>query len=178
MSIWIYCWGIRNQAFHIPKIKECFQLPEVLCERLSGETPGVLESTFISQNQDSVRLLGFPHDETPEMNLTHPVRLSLGFAWVVSSSLTSNDFKFECDLCFRWRKVPGERGVSKRLKVFSRQAHVMTTRKALRFAAWHHEAPITWRPNWRFPKNSLAHYFLIRFTWGYSRNVKSLFASL
>jgi hypothetical protein len=43
------------------------------------------------------------------------------------------------------------------LKVFSRQAHVMTTRKAPRFAAWHHEAPITWRPNWRFPRNSLAH---------------------
>jgi hypothetical protein len=42
--------GIRNQAFRIPKIKECFQLPEVLCERLSGETPGVLESTFIPQN--------------------------------------------------------------------------------------------------------------------------------
>jgi hypothetical protein len=36
------------------------------------------------------------------------------------SSLTSNDFNFECASCFRWRKVPGERGVSKRLKVFSR----------------------------------------------------------
>jgi hypothetical protein len=166
--------GIRNRAFRIQKMKECFQLTEVLCKRLSGETPGVLESTFISQNPSfdqypsspaeppnklritqgvrvSVRLFGFPHDETPEMNLTHPVSLSLGFAWGVSSPLTSNDFKFECDPCFRWRKVLGEREVPKRLKVFSRQAHVMTMRKVPRFAAWHHEAPITWRPNWRFP---------------------------
>jgi hypothetical protein len=116
--------GIRNRAFRIQKMKECFQLTEVLCKRLSGETPGVLESTFISQNPSfdqypsspaeppnklritqgvrvSVRLFGFPHDETPEMNLTHPVSLSLGFAWGVSSPLTSNDFKFECDPCFR-----------------------------------------------------------------------------
>jgi hypothetical protein len=99
-------------------------LPEVLCERLSGETPGVLESTFISQNPSfdqypsspaeppnklriiqgvrvSVGLFGFPDDETPEMNLTHPFSLSLGFAWGVSSSLTSNDFKFECDPYFK-----------------------------------------------------------------------------
>jgi hypothetical protein len=190
-STWRCVGGIRNQAFRIPKIKECFQLPEFLCERPNGKTPGVLESIFISQNPSfdqypsspaelpnkiritqgvrvSVRLFGFPHDKTPETNLAHPVSRSLGFAWGVSSSLTSNDFKFECDPCFRWRKVPGERGVSKRLKVFSRQAHVMTTRKAPRFAAWHHEAPITWRPNRRFPKNSLAHSVLICFTRGYS----------
>jgi hypothetical protein len=127
----VICWGIRNQAFRIPKIKECFQLPKVLCERLSGETPGVLESTFISQNPSfdryplspaeppnklritqgvrvSVRLCSFPRDETPEMNLTHPFSLGLGFAWGVSSSLTSNDFKFECDPCYRWRKVPAK----------------------------------------------------------------------
>jgi hypothetical protein len=77
-------------------MKECFQLTEVLCDRLSGEIPGVLESTFISQNPSfnqypsspaelpnklritqgvrvSVRLFGFPHDETPEMNLTQLV---------------------------------------------------------------------------------------------------------
>jgi hypothetical protein len=41
---------IRNQAFRIPKIKECFQLLEFLCERPSSETTGVLESIFISQN--------------------------------------------------------------------------------------------------------------------------------
>jgi hypothetical protein len=95
----VFVGGIRNQAFRIPKIKECFQFPEVLCERLSGETPGVLESTFISQNPSfaqypsspadppnklritqgvrvSVRLFGFPHDETPEMNLTHQLVLA------------------------------------------------------------------------------------------------------
>jgi hypothetical protein len=118
------CWGIQNQAFRIPKIKECFQLPEFLCERPSGETPRVLESIFVSQNPSfdqypsspseppnklritqgvrvSVRLFGFLNDGTPETNLPHPVSLGLGFAWGVSSSLTSNDFKFECDSCFR-----------------------------------------------------------------------------
>jgi hypothetical protein len=39
--------GIRNQAFRIPKIKECLQLPKFLCERPSGETPGALESIFV-----------------------------------------------------------------------------------------------------------------------------------
>jgi hypothetical protein len=108
------CWGIQNQAFRIPKIKECFQLPEFLCERPSGETPGVLESIFISQNPSfdqypsspaeppnklritqgvrvSVRLFGFPRDGTPDTNLAHPVSLGLGFAWGISSSLTYND---------------------------------------------------------------------------------------
>jgi hypothetical protein len=193
--------GIRNQAFRIPKIKEYLQLPEFLCERPSGKTPGALESIFVFQNPSfdqypsspaeppnklritqsvmvSVRLFGLFYDETPETNLSHPDSLGLWFAWGVSSSLTSNDFEFECDPCFRWRKVPGERGISKRLKVFSRQAHMMTTRKASRFAAWHHEAPITWRPNWRFPRNSLAHSVLIRFTRGCSWNVKSLSTSL
>jgi hypothetical protein len=117
-------WGIQNQTFRIPKIKECFQLPKFLYERPSSENPGVLESIFISQNPSfdhypsspaeppnklritrgvrvSVRLFGFPHDETPETNLAHPVSLGLRFAWGVSSSLTSNDFKFECDPCFR-----------------------------------------------------------------------------
>jgi hypothetical protein len=85
--------GIRNQGFRIPKIKECFQFPEFLCERPSGETPGVLESIFISQNPSfgqypsspaeppnklritqgvrvSVRLFGFLQDETPETILS------------------------------------------------------------------------------------------------------------
>jgi hypothetical protein len=116
--------GIRNQAFRIPIIKECLQLPEFSCERPNGETLGVLESIFISQNPPFdqypsspaeppnklriiqgvrvlVRLFGFLHDETPETNLAHPVSLGLGFAWGVSSSLTSNNFKFECDPCSR-----------------------------------------------------------------------------
>jgi hypothetical protein len=114
----------------------------------------------------SVRLLGFLRDETPGANLTHPASYSLGFARGVSSSLTSNAFKFGYDMCFRWEDVSGERGVSKRLKVFSQQAHVVTTRKASRFVAWRHRASITWRPNWRLPKNSLAHSVLIRFTRG------------
>jgi hypothetical protein len=96
--------GIRNQAFRIPKIKECLQFPEFLCERPSGETPGALESIFVFQNPSfdqypsspvelpnklritqgvrvSVRLFGFFYDETSEMNLTHPDSLGLGFAW-------------------------------------------------------------------------------------------------
>jgi hypothetical protein len=117
-------WGIQNQPFRIPKIKECLQLPKFLCERPSGETLGALESIFVFQNPSfdqypsspaeppnelritqgvrvSVRLIVFSRDETPEANLAHPDSLGLGFAWGVLSSLTSNDFKFECDPCFR-----------------------------------------------------------------------------
>jgi hypothetical protein len=49
----------------------------------------------------SVRLLAFLHDETPEVNLTHPASHSLGFTQGVSSSLTSNAFKFGYNMCFR-----------------------------------------------------------------------------
>jgi hypothetical protein len=49
----------------------------------------------------SVRLMVFFGDETPEANLANADSLGLGFAWGVSSSLTSNDFKSECDPCFR-----------------------------------------------------------------------------
>jgi hypothetical protein len=45
----------------------------------------------------SVRLIDFFHDETPGVNLSHPGNLGLGFARGVSSSLTPNDFKFECE---------------------------------------------------------------------------------
>jgi hypothetical protein len=100
-------------------------LPEFLCERPSGETPGALESIFVFQNPSffdqypsspaepsnklritwgvrvSVKLFGFFYNETPETNLAHPDSLGLGFAWGISSSLTSNDFEFECDPCFR-----------------------------------------------------------------------------
>jgi hypothetical protein len=116
--------GIRNQAFRIPKIKECLQSPKFLCERPSGETPGALESIFVFQSPSfdqypsspaeppnelritqgvrvSVRLIVFFCDETPETNFAHPDSLGLGFAWGVSSSLTSNNFKFECDPCLR-----------------------------------------------------------------------------
>jgi hypothetical protein len=73
--------------------------------------------------------IGFPHDETPGANLTYPVSLRLGFTRGVSSSLTSNAFKFVYDMRFRRKDAPGERVVSKGLRVFSRQAHVMTTGK-------------------------------------------------
>jgi hypothetical protein len=93
-------------------------------QKAQRRNPRVLESIFITQDPSfdqypsspaeppnkliitrgvrvSVRLFGFPHDETPQTNLAHPVSRGLGFAWGVSSSLTSNDFKFECDPCFR-----------------------------------------------------------------------------
>jgi hypothetical protein len=59
----------------------------------------------------------------------------LGFAQGVSSPLTSNALMFAFGMCFRGKNVSGERGFSKGLKVFSRQAHVLSTRKASRFAA-------------------------------------------
>jgi hypothetical protein len=45
----------------------------------------------------SVRLIDFLHDETPGVNLIHPGNLGLRFARGVSSSLSPNDFKFECE---------------------------------------------------------------------------------
>jgi hypothetical protein len=132
-------------------------------------------STAIQSVGVSVRLFGFLFDETPGANPDNPIYYSMGFAQGVSSSLTVNAFRFGCDWCCR--DVPGERGLSKRFEVFSRQAHVMIARKAPRFAVRRHGALVTWRPNWRFPKDSLAHSVLIRFTQGYSRYVKSLSAS-
>jgi hypothetical protein len=99
-------------------------LSKFLCERPSGETQGALESIFVFQNPPfdqypsspaelpnelritqgvrvSVRLMFFFCEETPEVNLAHPDSLGLRFAWGVSSLLTLNDFKFECDSCFR-----------------------------------------------------------------------------
>jgi hypothetical protein len=49
----------------------------------------------------SIRVLVFLHDETAGVNLTHPASHSLGFARGVSSSLTSNAFKFDYNMCFR-----------------------------------------------------------------------------
>jgi hypothetical protein len=91
-------------------------------------------STAIQSVGVLVRLLGFLRDETPGANPAHPTNYGLGFAPGVSSSLLFNAFKFGCDLCFRSKDVPGERELAKRFKVFSRQAQVMTTEKASRFA--------------------------------------------
>jgi hypothetical protein len=108
-------------------------LPKFLCERPSSETPGPLESFFVFQNSSfdqypsspaeppnklritqgvrvSVRLIVFFRDETPGANLAHPGSLGLGFARGVSSYLTSNDFKFECDSMFQVTKGARRKG--------------------------------------------------------------------
>jgi hypothetical protein len=103
------------------------------CERPSSETPGALESFLIFQSSSfgpypsspaglsnelkktqgvrvSIRLIVFFRDETPEANLVHPRSLGLGFNWGVSSSLTSNDFKFDCDSMFKVAKGARRKG--------------------------------------------------------------------
>jgi hypothetical protein len=44
-----------------------------------------------------VKQIDFFHDETPGVNLIHIGNHGLGFAQGVSSSLTPDDFKFECE---------------------------------------------------------------------------------
>jgi hypothetical protein len=115
--------GIRNQAFRIPKIKEYLSLPKLLYEKPRSETPGALESFLIFQDLSFgpypsspaepsnelritqgirvlLRLIIFFRDETLGVNLAHPGILGRGFARWLSSSLTSNDFNFECDSMF------------------------------------------------------------------------------
>jgi hypothetical protein len=151
------CRGIRNQAFRTPN-REIISVNQVQFERLSCETPGAPKVRFhfsdsifrpgpfvdsrVAKLAQRFKVLDFwsgslvfsvtkPRGANP----AHPTYYSLGFAGGVSSSLTFNTFKLGCDLCFRLRDVPGERGLSKRFEVFSRQAHVVITRKAPRFAA-------------------------------------------
>jgi hypothetical protein len=52
------------------------------------------------------------------MNLAHPNNLGLGFAWGVSSSLTSNDFKFECDSMFHVMKGARRKGNLQKIEGF------------------------------------------------------------
>jgi hypothetical protein len=115
------------------KSREFLSLFSFLTIHLSTCTLRHQHSNQISPAVQSIRvsgrLLSFLRDETPGANLAHPASYSLGFTRGVSSFSTSNAFEFGCDMCFRWEGVPGERGVSKILKVFSRQMHVMTTRK-------------------------------------------------
>jgi hypothetical protein len=59
---------------------------------------------------------------------------NLGFAWGVSSPLTSNAFTFGFGMRFRCGNVLGEGGVSKMLRVFSRQVHVLSREKRCDFA--------------------------------------------
>jgi hypothetical protein len=107
----------ESRLSYTKKIKEC------LCERFNNETPGAIDSISIFQNllfdqypsspaklpnefsiaqgvRVSVRLNDFFCDETSGANLIHPGSLGLGFAQGVSSFLTLNEFKLECDFLF------------------------------------------------------------------------------
>jgi hypothetical protein len=87
--------------------------------------------------------IGFPRDETPGANLTYPVSLSLGFARGFRRPV-SNAFKFVYDMHFRRKDTPGERVVSKGLRVFSRQTHMMTVGKGAAICGvTSHGVPIT-----------------------------------
>jgi hypothetical protein len=66
----------------------------------------------------SIGLIVFFRDETPEANLAHPGNLGLGFAWGVSSSLTSNDFKFDCDSMFQVTKGARRKGNLQKIEGF------------------------------------------------------------
>jgi hypothetical protein len=44
------CWGDSKSSLSYTKIKDCFQLFKVWCERLGGETPRAFKIIFISQN--------------------------------------------------------------------------------------------------------------------------------
>jgi hypothetical protein len=66
----------------------------------------------------SIRLIVFSRDETPGVNLAHPGILGRGFAWRVSSSLTSNDFKFEFDSMFQVTKGARRKGNLQRIEDF------------------------------------------------------------
>jgi hypothetical protein len=62
--------------------------------------------------------LFFFRDETPGVNLAHPGNLGLGFAWRVSSSLTPNDFMFECDSMFQVTKSARRKGNLQKIEGF------------------------------------------------------------
>jgi hypothetical protein len=95
-------WGIRNQAFRIPKWKSVFRCSKFdkkgsvakplellkpfsfLWTHPSTNTLRHLRSSQINRATQGVRVsvrpFSFPYDETPKMNLTHPASLSLGFS--------------------------------------------------------------------------------------------------
>jgi hypothetical protein len=66
----------------------------------------------------SIRLIVFSRDETPGVNLAHPGILDRGFARWVSSSLTSNNFKFECDSMFQVTEGVRRKGNLQRIEGF------------------------------------------------------------
>jgi hypothetical protein len=65
-----------------------------------------------------IRLIVFFRDEIPGVNLAHPGSLGLGFTWGVSPSLTSNDFKFECDSMFQVTKGVRRKGNLQKIEGF------------------------------------------------------------
>jgi hypothetical protein len=145
--------GFGIKPFVYQKIKEC------ICERFDNEIPRAIDSLSTFQNlrfgqypsspaklpnefsiaqgiRVSVRLNDFFCDETSGANLIHPGSLGLGFAQGVSSFLTLNEFKLECDFLFQVTKSARRKGESPKDRRFPlRQAHVIRAGKASRFAA-------------------------------------------
>jgi hypothetical protein len=66
----------------------------------------------------SLRLIIFFRDETPGVNPAHPGNLGRGFARRVSSSLTSNDSKFEYDSIFQVTKGARRKGNLQKIEGF------------------------------------------------------------
>jgi hypothetical protein len=62
--------GIRNQAFRIPKIKECLYPCKLLCERFNSETPGAIDSFSIFQNLLSDQYPSSPAELPNEFRIT------------------------------------------------------------------------------------------------------------
>jgi hypothetical protein len=114
---WCDVGGIRNRAFAYPKNRErlcegCWQqnpqkqqVPFSFSGRnfLSGTLRRYQSHQHESNLTQGVKVsLGGPfHDETPGANTIHPESLGLGFEQGVSSLLTFNKFKLECEFCFR-----------------------------------------------------------------------------
>jgi hypothetical protein len=73
----LFVGGIRNQAFRIPKIKECLSLPKSPCERPSRETPGALESFFVFQNSSFGSYPSLPAEPSNELRITQGVKVSI-----------------------------------------------------------------------------------------------------
>jgi hypothetical protein len=145
--------GFGIKPFVYQKIKEC------LCERFDNEIPRATVSLSTFQNlrfgqyplspaklpnkfsiaqgvRVSVRLNDFFCDETSGANIIHPGSLGLGFAQGVSSFLTLNEFKLECDFLFQVMKSARRKRGSPKDRGFPlRQAHVIRAGKAPRFAA-------------------------------------------
>jgi hypothetical protein len=105
----------------------------------------------------SIRLIVFSRDETREANLAHPGSIGLGFVRGVSSSLTPNIFKFECDSMFQVRKGARRKGSLQKIEGLLPTGARDDNKKGAVICGMTHEASITWRPNWRFPRSSLAH---------------------